>query len=125
MAVIMADHHTFEHEGIVVEYYPPIIRTQLEKRRIMRALIDAYNLNGQDIPADVWDNWDEFGTAMAQSKADAPWWTSSMATPERIREAFECFMEQDAMLLSKMLTASNAVSVPKKKAVKMTEMSDS
>lgn len=117
--------HTFEHDGVTVEYYPAVVRTQLEKRRIMRALIEAFQLQGQDIAADVWDNFDEFGSAMAQSKADAPWWTGSMAAPQRIREAFECFMEQDPSLLSKMLTASNAVSVPKKKTMSMALTPDS
>lgn len=110
----MADSHTFEYDGVTVTYYPAVIETQLEKRRIMRALIEAYGLQGQDIPAKQWDNWDEFAAFAAQSKADAPWWVDSMNAPQQIREALECWLKQSPELLSKALTAHNAVSVPKK-----------
>jgi hypothetical protein len=110
----MADAHTFEYDGVTVEYYPAVIETQLEKRRIMRALIDAYGLQGQDVPARQWDHWDECGSFAAQSKADAPWWVDSMNTPEAIRAALECWLAQPPELLNKITAASNAVKVPKK-----------
>lgn len=106
--------HTFEYDGITVEYYPAVIETQLEKRRIMRALIEAYDLQGQDVPGKLWDNWDEFASFIAQSKTIAPWWCDSMAAPQQIREALECWLKQPPELLSKITVASNAVSVPKK-----------
>lgn len=110
----MDDVYTFEHDGYTIEFFPDIVRTRLEKRRLMRALIDAHQLNGQDVPADMWDDWDEFSQAVAQTKTDAPWWIKSMSTTEQIREAFECFMAQTPGLLEKLLKASNVVSAPKK-----------
>lgn len=110
----MADSYSFEHDGVTVEFFPATVRTQLEKRRLLLALIRAYNLQDEDVPNDTWEEFDNFSTAMAQSKADALWWTKSMATPERIREAFECFMGEPPILLTSFLIASNAVSTPKK-----------
>lgn len=112
--IVMDEAHTFEHDGYTVEFYRDVVGTRLEKRRLQRALIDAYNLNGQDIPYDTWDDFDEFSQAVAQSKTDAPWWIKSLSTPEHIREAFECFKKQDTALLDKLLAASKIVAAPKK-----------
>jgi hypothetical protein len=120
-ALPMSDTYTFEHEGVTVEYAPATIRTLLEKRRILVALINVYGLQDQDVPSDTWEEFDNFATAMAQSKANAAWWTRSMAMPERIQEAFECFMAQPPILLTNFLIASNAVATPKKTAVITTE----
>lgn len=116
----MTDAYTFEHDGVIVEYAPATIRTLLQKRRILLALIQVYGLQDQDVPADTWEEFDNFAVAMAQSKADAAWWTPAMASPDRIRDAFECFMAQPPILLTNFLIASNAVSTPKK-TVKNTE----
>jgi hypothetical protein len=108
------DKHTFEHDGVTVEFMPSTVRTLLEKRRILRALIEAHGWQDEDIMIGPWEEFENFATAMAQSRADAPWWANSMATPERIREAFECFMEQPPSLLNQFLKASTIVSTPKK-----------
>lgn len=110
----MDDVYTFEHDGYTIEFYPDVIETRLEKRRLQRRLISIYNLDGLDVPADMWDNFDEFTQAVAQSKTEAPWWVKSMSDPEQIKEAYECFLKQPTALLDRLLKASNIVAAPKK-----------
>jgi hypothetical protein len=106
--------HTFEFEGAMVEYFPAVVRTQLEKRRVLRVLIEIYGLQGQDVAGDIWDDFDNFASAVSQTKTEAAWWANSMAGHDRIKEAFECFLEQPPGLVTSLLMANEAVSTPKK-----------
>lgn len=115
------DPHTFEHNGAMVDYLPATVRTELEKRRIQIHLLRAFNvMNSEDLETNEWANISEYAAAMAQSKSAAPWWCNSNAGPEKIRAAYELFMEQDTALYDKFLHA-NLVTAPPKK----TEMSTS
>jgi hypothetical protein len=111
----MAESYTFTHNGITVHYFPSVVKTQLEKRRLLRKLMEAYGyLGSEPVPDDVWDDFGEFCGAISQCKADASWWVSSNAAPEQVREAFENFMSQDTDLFSELVTANTAVLPPKK-----------
>lgn len=111
----MTTPYTFEHEGVAVEYYPATVGTSLARRRILRGLLEAYGyMDGGLAPADEWDNISEYASAMAQARSAAPWWTPSSAPPERMRAAFELFLEQDTRLYAQFLAADEIVSPPKK-----------
>lgn len=109
--------YTFEYDGVTVTYHRAVVRSMLESRRLKLCLMEAYGYdNSAAVPADLWGNIEEYAAAMSQSKADAPWWTSSNATPGQIREAFELFMEQDPALFTAYLAANIAV-LPSKKTM--------
>jgi hypothetical protein len=111
----MATPYTFEHDGAIVEYHPATVGTALARRRILRGLLEAYGyLDGALAPADEWDNMSEYASAMAQARSNAPWWTPSSAPPERMRAAFELFLEQDTGLYAQFLAADEIVKPPKK-----------
>jgi len=107
--------YTFEHNGVKVEYFPAVVRTQLEKRRIQLKLLEAYGVEtSADLDRSEWDNMSEYASAISQSKADAPWWTKSNANAQEVRAAYELFMEQDVDLFDAYLRANVATLPPKK-----------
>jgi hypothetical protein len=114
----MGDSHTFEHNGHTVEYSPATVRTSLDSRRYLVGLITAY---GYESGADAseknpleWENFKEYAASMAQCKTSAPWRVSPVSSPEDIQKAYECFLDEDAALHNLFITASLAVSPPKK-----------
>lgn len=116
----MAEPYTFEYEGVEVRYFPAVVRTHLEKRRIHRKLLEAYGYLGTPtIPDDEFDDMEEYSSAMSQCKTTAAWWVSSNASPERVREAYELFLEQDTDLFAEFLHA-NSVTRPAKKTIMTT-----
>jgi len=109
------DPYTFEHNGVTVCYYPAVVRTQLEKRRIQLKLMEAFGVEvSSDLERSEWDNMSEYASAMSQCKSSAAWWVSSNATPSEIKAAYETFMEQDIELFDKFLRANVATLPPKK-----------
>lgn len=116
------DAYTFAHNGIKVEYFPAVVRTHLKRQRILQGLIEAYGFNGTNkVPDEEWANIVEYATAMSQCKADAPWWTSSVAAPEAMLAAFEAFLDEDPDLYAEFVLADQATRPPKKTAVITTE----
>lgn len=127
----MADSHTFEYteydpetgeeiSTVKVHYERAIVRTAMEKRRLISKLLDAYGyldeLDGH-ILQDELDNITEYCSAMAQCKTSAAWWTNSNASLEEVRDAYELFLKQDITLHRLFQTASAAVTIPKKTLV--------
>jgi hypothetical protein len=118
--------YTFKHDGVTVTYTRATVGTMLEKRRLQLALIEAHGYDSSAaMPADLWDNISEYAAAMSQSRADAPWWTSSNAPLENIRAAFELFLEQDTALFGEFVTANGATLPSKKTMTSISETSSS
>lgn len=118
--------YTFECDGVTVTYHRAVVRDVLESRRLKLALIEAYGYESSAaMPHDLWDNISEFASAVSQSRANAPWWTSSNASLEQIRAAFELFMEQDIEFYAAFEAAVRATATPKKTMTNTSETSSS
>lgn len=107
--------YKFTFDGVEVEYFPAVMRTQLARRRILISLVSAYEYeSGESVPSEDFANFTEYAEAMSQCSTTAPWWVNSMATPEQVREAYELFLEQPPELYVHFVMANSATMPPKK-----------
>lgn len=114
--------HTFEFDGITVEYHPAVVKTRLKRGRIIGKLMQAYgyvheNPKGDErIISDAeWDSFLEYAGHMAQSCATgAAWWVDENASSGDLQAAYEAFLETDATLFDVLRIARRAVEPPKK-----------
>lgn len=114
--------HTFEFNGVKVEYYPAVVKTRLKRGRILSKLMQAYNYvvenptGSQQVISDVeWDAFLEYAGHLAQACATgAAWWTDENASLADLQTAYETFLESDAELYDKLRSALSAVKPPKK-----------
>lgn len=120
----MADAYTFEFEGVTVTYHHGTVKSGIEANRILRKLISAYGYGGSDtMPADEFDNIDEYSAAMSRIHAVAPWRGHSNMLEADLKAAYELFLEQDETLYYKFRQANMATLAPKKTVLSVTETS--
>lgn len=114
--------HTFEFDGVKVEYYPAVVKTRLKRGRIISKLMQAYNYvvenptgSQQVISDDEWDAFLEYAGHLAQSCATgAAWWADENASLGDLQAAYEAFLDTDATLFDVLRIARSAVEPPKK-----------
>ena len=108
--------HTFEYNGITVEYSPPIVRTRQTRNRLMTKLLMAHGYDdAQSIPDSDYESLNEYATVIARSCArGASWWVDSDASLEDVRKGYEAFMNEDERLYDLLVIAGRATEPPKK-----------
>jgi hypothetical protein len=86
----------------------------MEARRIVQKLLRAYGHFEIPAPDDEYDNMDEYASAMARSRAEAPWWSNSNMPEEQIKAAYEAFLDAPESLWVSFRVAARATAIPKK-----------
>lgn len=99
---------------VKVEFFPGTVRSNMEARRIVQKLLRAYGHFEIPAPDDEYDNMDEYASAMARSQTTAPWWSNSNMPEEKIRAAYELFLDEPESLWAEFRTAARATAIPKK-----------
>lgn len=113
----MQQPHAFEYEGVTIEFYTATVRTGMEEQRLLARLVEAYQFaSANDIDARLWDNFTEYAAAMARSKltGDVAWYAHSNMELNRIKDAFECFLDEPELLYTRYRLAVTATRIPKK-----------
>lgn len=114
--------HTFEHDGVTVEYSPAIVKTRQKRGRILSKLMAAYGyvfdspVQGQSIITEgEFDDMTEYAEHLSQSNAQgAAWWIDDNAAPDSLCASYEAFNNSDPELITLLRTARRAVQAPKK-----------
>lgn len=114
--------HTFEFDGVTVEYYPAVVKTRLKRGRIIAKLMAAYHYVHESPRADEtiisdadWDSFLEYAGHLAQSCATgAAWWVDENASTADLQTGYEAFLETDGALFDALRMARRAVEPPKK-----------
>lgn len=114
--------HTFEYDGITVEYTPAIVKTRMKRGRILQKLMQSFGYvienpgAGQQIVSDgEFEDMTEFAEHLAQTHAPgAAWWLDDNADAGALCEAYMAFCASDGALLDQLRTARRAVQPPKK-----------
>lgn len=108
--------HTFEFDGITVEYYPPVIRCRQARNRLMTKMLIAHGYSdAESVPDSVYESFNEYTTVIARSCArGAVWWVDPDATLDDVRKGYEAFIEQPEELYDLVVKANRATEPPKK-----------
>lgn len=108
--------HTFEWDGVTVEFYPALVRTRQIRNRLMTKLLLAHGYQDtESTPDGEWERLHEYANSVSRSCArGAVWWVDSDASLEQVRLAFEAFQEQPERLYDLFVTAIKETEPPKK-----------
>jgi hypothetical protein len=126
---MMSEPHTFEYNGVIVEYYPATVRTTLAYSRLLGYLLSSFDCEDGAAMAlkdpEEWQNMLQFAGAIAQAKVNTPvdWWVNSVSGVEKTRAAYEAMLGEGPTLWNLLYLANDATQPPKKTVVTTKETS--
>jgi hypothetical protein len=113
-AAAQAAVYVFQHGGHEIEFNRGTVRTAIEARRIVQALLSAYgHVAGNPASDEDYDTFTEYAGAMARTKTSAAWHARSSMPDDVIRQKFEEFLNLDEAIYEDYRTAAAAFGVLK------------